>query len=251
MESLPNESVDLIYIDPPFFTNRKLKTNLAEFNDSWKGLEEFLEFLNKRFIQCHRILKKTGVFCLHLDYRAVHYAKVELDKIFGYDNFINEIIWCYSGPTKVSRTFLRKHDTILVFGKTENFNSNVKDIRLPFKNGSFIRQGSRGMFKKRGGGGFYKATGKASKDWWIDIPDISRASYQRQNYPTQKPLKIPGRLIKAFTNEGDLVADFFCGSGTTLAAAFELGRKYLGCDISKEAIFISRERLGALKRGRN
>ena len=125
MKSLPKESIDLIYIDPPFFTQQ----DFGQFTDKWDSIQSYLDYMKVRLIEMHRLLKSNGVLCVHLDYKSVHYIKVYLDKLFGYGNpdkgakhLVNEIIWCYSNSgQRSSKNFLKKHDTILIYGKTKNF----------------------------------------------------------------------------------------------------------------------------------
>lgn len=272
MGSLPDNCIDLIYIDPPFNTKRK---DLG-YSDSFRTTDAFVQFLSFRLAECYRLLKSTGVLCVHLDYRTVHYIKVALDRIFGERNFINEIVWRRGrvfSNTKGS-FFPRNHDSILVCTKSNNYKyerqirpysqNSIKRYYLDDNDGrgrylitnlrsysndsikELAKDGRIGFFKngKRGLKLYLKETmGMAVDSFWDDIPAMASNGKERTGYDTQKPLKLLERLIKAFTHEGDLVADFFCGSGTTLVAAKQLSRKYLGCDISKEAVKITEKRL--------
>lgn len=274
MKTLPDESVDFIYIDPPFFTQREFKKDGVGFSDKFESLNHFIyDFLTRRFVECKRILKPTGVFCLHLDCRTVHYAKVKLDITFGYDNFVNEIVWWYGGAAKISNKFPQKFDTILIYSKENKHTFNpifeptpdylLKRARKDNDGRLWVDQrlGVRGealeklrkegrTFKTKSGGERRKQfldemQGKPIQNVWT-LPIINSQAKERLGYPTQKPLSLLDRLIKAFTNKGDLVADFFCGSGTTLVAAKKLGRNFIGCDINKDAVNISKERLNEI-----
>lgn len=223
----PKGSLDLIYIDPPFFSRREF----GEFSDTWEGsMATYLEFLRPRCTKLRHLLKPTGTFFIHLDWHAVHYAKVMLDDIFGYDNFVNEIIWCYQSGGASKRTLARKHDTILFYSKSKSYTFNV--IRTPYLSGNVA-----------GRPGFHPE-GKMLQDWW-NISMLSTTDSRRCGYPTQKPEELLERIITIGSNEGDTVADFFCGSGTTLVAAKKLRRKFIGVDCNPEALRITRERLSA------
>ena len=271
---IEDKSIDFIYIDPPFFTQREWKEKNGSFNDKFEDLESYIEFLYSRIKKMKDKLKDTGVFCLHLDYRTVHYMKVECDKIFGYNNFLNEIIWHRRTPNvglEKYKWFPRKHDTILIYSKEMkhsfkiSFEKNIEDVSR-FKrwskyydenfnikwgnhpdNDSQFHNRPLDRFKKK-----YKRMPKKGEVVYslkgdivgsvAFIPNVSASSKEKVGYPTQKPLKLLQRIIKAFTNEGDVVADFFCGSGTTLSAAHGLGRKWIGSDKSEDAIKVVKER---------
>ena len=242
MRSLEEGKIDLIYIDPPFFTQTTQKSESSGkkiyYHDSWKSTNSYLHFLVTRVRRCHRLLKDTGVLCVHLDWRSSHIMKLWCDKIFGGDNFINEIVWAYNGGGYSKRAYPRKHDNILIFSKSDKYSFSI-EYKSYSKNVQAI---NRGNF-----GGPFRAVnlerGTPVTDVWSDIGTIIGWSPENVGYPTQKPLNLVGRLIKAFTNKEDIVADFFCGSGTTLVAAAQLGRNFIGCDISKDAINISNKRL--------
>lgn len=243
LKTLPEKTIDFCYIDPPFFTQRKIDSSERKINhrsfyhklqhkkigvidDRFKDIDDFLDFLFARIVLIKKSLTKKGIFCLHLDYRAVHYAKIELDKIFGYGNLINEVIWYYPNKvalfnSKVRKKFLKKHDTILIYstGRDYTFNKASEKFLSRFKVQEFL------------------------PSVW-DINYVTGNA--RLNYFTQKPEELLRRLVKTFTNEGDVVADFFCGSGTTLAVAAKLGRKYLGVDNCRDAYELSSDRLRAI-----
>lgn len=261
MRSLPAESIDLIYADPPFFSQREYSVVWGDeqekrsFSDVWKdGLNGYLTWLAPRLAESKRLLKKTGSLYLHCDWHAGHYIKVELDKIFGYHNFRNEIIWCYHGPSAPNQNqFSRKHDMILCYGKSRQDAATRKDkrrktkhnhIRVPYKD---PKQRPRKVFDT--GGAFepeeiekMRDRGKILEDWWI-VPIAARFRKERVGYDTQKPEALLERIIKASSDEGDVVGDFFCGGGTTPAVAQRLNRKWIACDQSRAAVSVTRDRL--------
>ena len=246
MNSLPDGCCDLIYADPPFNSNRTVgptKQLRATFDDRHgEGVGGFLDFLKPRIIEMHRLLS-TGCLYVHLDWRTVHYVKVMLDEIFGQDHFLNEIIWSYRSGGVAKRWFARKHDTLLLYAKkvgTHTFNQ--------LRHGEYrtldLRMSSDGRpFKQtRNGRLYFHPDGPAIPDVW-DIPFLSTVSKERVGYPTQKPEALLERVIQASSNEGDLVADFFCGSGTALAVAARLKRRWLGCDLNPDAVEIAQRRV--------
>lgn len=263
LKILPNESVNLIYIDPPFGSNSLDKQFGINWFEKWssekqryinldyfsklknKILISYIDYLEKRLIETRRILSENGSIYLHCDWRASHYLKIVMDEIFGYDNFQNEIIWCYKGGGLSKKRFGRKHDTILFFTKTDKWTFNVDDVREEYSENTQNRL--KNICNNRRGGidfGAYKLNpnGKLPNDWW-EIPFLPGVSKERLNYPTQKPEKLLERIILASSNKGDVIADFFCGSGTTLAVAKKLGRKWMGCDINRNSYNITRKRL--------
>jgi site-specific DNA-methyltransferase (adenine-specific) len=250
--------INLIYADPPFFTNRKYAARigrgedsrhpegwaLAEgYPDSWTNLDAYLGFLYERFRLFHRLLAPDGTLYLHLDWHANSYARLLLDEIFGPDHLLNEIVWTYHGPSPIRTAFNRKHDTILAYVKGEQYTFNADAVRQPY-NPSTVQ-----TFKASRKAGFGKvpdlARGKVPEDWWY-FPVVARLHSERTGYPTQKPESLLQRIILASSNPGDLVADFFCGSGTAPFTAARLGRKFLAVDGAFRAIHTTRARLCAL-----
>ena len=258
MSSLLDEyegKVDLIYADPPFFTNRKFvarigrgedsrkpaEWQLAEgYEDSWENLDEYIQFLYERLALMHRLLAPTGTLYLHLDWHADAYARLLLDEIFGSERFLNEIIWAYHGPSPIRSAFNRKHDTILVYTKSENYTFNADAVRVPY-DAATVK-----TFAASPKAGFGKVPdlerGKVPEDWWY-FPVVARLHGERTGYPTQKPEALLKRIILASSNPGDLVADFFCGSGTTPLVAARHGRRFLASDASLRAVHTARTRL--------
>lgn len=247
------ESTSLIYIDPPFNTGRiqartQLRTTRSDRGNrvGFKGhryqtlcigkksfadqFDDYLAFLEPRLEEALRLLSPIGSLYLHVDYREVHYCKVLLDHIFGRQNFLNEIIWAYDYGGKTKKRWPPKHDNILVYAKDNQrhiFNSDAVD-RIPY-----MAPGLVGKEKA--------ARGKLPTDvWWHTI--VSTTGKEKTGYPTQKPLGILSRIIKASSNPGDTVLDFFAGSGTTGEAASRLGRRFILIDNNPEAIKVMAKR---------
>jgi site-specific DNA-methyltransferase (adenine-specific) len=246
MFALPDACADLIYADPPFYTGRQRERGPLKhgFGDRWPGgIGAYLAFLEPRFREMHRLLKPTGTIYVHLDWHAVHYVKVLLDGIFGYDQFLNEIVWSYRTGGLSSRWFARKHDTILAYARCRGRHTFhvLRDGRFR-TDGMNHDEAGRPYKSTRNGRLYFHPDGPAMTDVW-DIPFLSTVSRERTGYPSQKPLALLERIIRASSNPGDLVADFFCGSGTTLVAAKRLGRRYFGCDSSAAAAATARQRL--------
>ncbi|MCY3803703.1 MAG: DNA methyltransferase [Gammaproteobacteria bacterium] len=198
----------------------------------------------------HRLLKPTGSLFVHLDWRMTHYIKVELDKIFGvtnpaarYTNFVNEIVWCYKSGGIPRDRLSRKHDIILWYSKAVKKHAYHKQF-MPYTEGTLQR--GLTQYKKNLGDYSLSAQGANLTDWWTDIqPDLSPTSELRKRYPwpTRKPIQLLRRIIEMASNEGDLVADFFCGCGTTIDAAEGLYRKWIGIDASKTACEVMLDRM--------
>jgi site-specific DNA-methyltransferase (adenine-specific) len=246
MTALPDACCQLIYADPPFFSNRThVRANGAHsLDDNWPGgLGSYLGFLRPRLEQMHRLLAETGVLCLHLDWHASHYGRVLLDEILGYDNFLNEIVWSYRTGGVAQRWLGRKHDTILVYARRLGRHKFHQIREGTYRtDGMKYDEDGRPYKMTRKGRLYFNAAGPALTDVW-EIPFLSTVSLERTGYPAQKPEALLSRLIAAFSDPGDVVADFFCGSGTTLVAARKLDRRYLGCDESARALALARRRL--------
>ena len=267
MRLIPSNSVDLVYIDPPFFSGRNYnvifgdQNEIRSFTDIWEGgMISYLIWLNARLLEIKRILKSTGVLYLHLDSHASHYVKVELDKIFGYENFRNEIIWYY-GPKASQKypTFQEKHDTIFLYSKSNQFFFDKDYAMQDYSEATLAERETRFKFRddngkpyrmttrRDGKGQKYRAKvylheGVAMPDVW-EIPIINATSKERLGYPTQKPEELLERIILASSNEGDVVADFFCGGGTTPTVSQRFNRKWIACDQSRVAVAITQGRL--------
>jgi len=254
LEQMASGSVDLIYVDPPFGTGNLRRherirlgtgdrvrrgfggrlhqfeaTSTNQYDDSLP-LPEYLDFLWVRLVQIHRVLAPHGSLYLHLDYRSAHHARFMLDEIFGVERFLNEIIWAYDYGGRSRSRWPAKHDNILWYSKGPSWIYNIDEIdRIPYMAPSLV-------------GPEKAARGKIPTDvWWMTI--VPTNSRERTGYPTQKPVGLVERIIRASSRPGDLVADFFCGSGTTGVAAARLGRRYLLVDNNPAAIAIARRRL--------
>jgi site-specific DNA-methyltransferase (adenine-specific) len=255
LKTLPDNSIDLIYIDPPFNTGkvqarkrfRTVRTQVGEgdrigfggnsyqtevlgegeYNDVFGDFEAFLR---PRLKEAYRVLKADGSFYFHIDYREAHYCKITLDQIFGRENFINEIIWAYDFGGRAKDRWPAKHDTIFFYAKDDqNYTFNLDDIdRIPY-----MAPGLVGPEKA--------AKGKLPTDtWWHTI--VGTNSREKTGYPTQKPVGILERIVRASSDPGDLVLDFFAGSGTTGQACLNLGRKFILCDSNPQAIEVMKIR---------
>jgi DNA modification methylase len=246
---------NLIYADPPFLTGNAYAARIgrnedsrrpsewettAGYEDTWDDPTSYLNMLFRRLKIMHRLLSPSGTLYLHLDWHASAYARVLLDEIFGPERLLNEIVWVYHGPSPIRSAFKRKHDTILVYTKSNDYVFNVDNVRIPYQPSTLK------TFASSTRAGFGKVPnlkqGKVPEDWWY-FPVVARLHSERTGYPTQKPEALLERIIQASSNEGDLIGDFFCGSGTTLAVADRLGRKWIGCDSARLAIHTAYRRL--------
>ena len=237
LSRLPQCCIDLIYIDPPFYSGSNYKTRDGNdvFTDKWSSLDEYLDWLLIRISAMRQILKETGSIYVHLDWHASHYVKVRMDGVFGINNFQNEIIWGYRTGGISKKHWPRKHDVLLLYSKTDRFTFNALQERIYYDSPFFVsNQDEQGR---------YYADVYIRDVWDDELKPVINVSNERTGYPTQKPKTLLERIIKASSNENDIVADFFCGSGTTLVVAERLGRKWFGCDVNSEAVKISLERI--------
>lgn len=237
MKAIPDSFVDLIYCDILFNTGRIFD----DYNDRLGDPEQAAKWYEPRIKEMRRVLYDEGSIFIHCDSHLSHYLKVLMDSIFGRKNFRNEIIWCYRQGGRGSRSFARKHDVIFFYSKTDKYTFNGDAVRVPYEGtGGFQKSGNGTTIN----GKQYKPNpeGKIPEDWW-DIPVLTPMSKERVGYDTQKPKALLERIIKVSSNEGDVVADFFCGSGTTLVAAAGLRRNYIGCDINPRAVEVTEKRL--------
>jgi len=233
--------VRLVYIDPPFATKQEFRGSQDQkaYQDKIAGAK-FLEFLRKRLIFLREVLADDGSIYVHLDWKKVHYAKILMDEIFGEQNFRNEIIWCYERAHPAEKQFKKIHETILFYSKNPSrWIFNIQYI--PRRHSDRLDKNPK-----------YKTEyeGKIAGDWWEDIPSFGTAmtARERTDFPTQKPEKLLERIIKASSNEGDIVFDAFAGSGTTGAVAEKLGRRWIMIDSSKLAIYTIQKRLLNLRK---
>ncbi len=255
LRTVPDASIDLIYIDPPFNTGRKqvrkrlrtVRDDVAPDRKGFKGnsyrtevlgqqefadeFDDFQAFIRPRLDEACRVLKSTGSLFLHLDYREVHYCKIYLDQIFGRNSFINEIIWAYDYGARSKSRWSAKHDNILWYAKDPgNYTFNYEDIdRIPY-----MAPGLVGPVKA--------ARGKTPTDmWWHTI--VSPTGKEKTGYPAQKPLGIIERIVRVHSNPGDTVLDFFAGSGTTGEACAQLHRDFVLVDNNPQSLSVMRRRL--------
>jgi len=244
LNEIQDESIDMCYIDPPFFTQRQLIDNKTKisFNDKFESSKVYIEWMRPRIELIYKKLKKTGSIFLHCDWHASHRLRCLLDDVFGEKNIINEIIWFYSGAAPQKKSFAKKHDTIFFYAKNiNNYIFNSDSIRIPYE-GTGGYQNSNGIVNN---GKLYKANplGKIPEDVW-KIPIIHPNDIkERVGYPTQKPEKLLERIIQCSTKEGDIVLDCFGGSGTTAFVAKKLNRNFITGDISQQAVDIITKRL--------
>ena len=277
--------IDLIYIDPPFDVGADFTMDVpigsddddeinkeqsiiesVAYKDIWgKGTDSYIQMIYERLGLIKELLSDRGSVYIHCDWRVNSYINSILDEIFGKGNFINEIIWYFSQGGKGQKYFARKHNTIFLYGKTSNPLFNEDAVRLPFtphkQDESGKNYGGRMGIDKDGreyvekwGTGkrklyrYYLDEGKTPEDVWFDIQSIQSGATERVDYPTQKPEALLERIIKASSTEGGIVADLFCGSGTTGAVAEKLGRRWVMADLGRFAIHTSRKRLIEVQR---
>ncbi len=253
--------VDLIYIDPPFDSKADYRTKISlpgmdiqqkptvieqfAYADTWEeGTISYLRMMYARLVLIKELLSDRGILYLHIDWHTASYVKILLDDIFGKDNFRNEIAWCYTAASNTGKDFPKKHDTIYRYSKSDDYIFNKDVIRIPYAEGSLDRA-NRNVIAREGmkfNSIILNESGKVPEDWWVDVQRAARYPGEVVGYATQKPEKLLERIIKASSNEGDLVCDFFGGSGTTAAVAERLGRRWITCDIGKPASLVMRKR---------
>jgi DNA modification methylase len=252
-------SVDAIYIDPPFGTGtartgRAGSRRTLRYADRADDPARFVAWLAPYLEHSRRALAAPGSLFVHLDYRAVHYVKVELDRLFGRDRFVNEIVWCYAVGGKSRRGFGRKHDTILWYARSRDWAFYPEAVRVARRAGSHMRvragDGGAPIQEKtdRKTGRVYRypiANGKVPEDWWADVETLNHSDRERTGWPSQKPERLVERVVRAVTRPGELVADWFVGSGTTGAVAQRLDRRFVAVDREATAITVAAKRLVA------
>lgn len=275
MRGMNSASVDLIYLDPPFNSKADYAAPIgskaagAAFKDTWTlrdvdvewidlmagrhpalwrvllaamtpSDKSYLVYMAVRLLELHRLLKPSGLLYLHCDPTMSHYLKLVCDAIFGRDQFRNEIIWCYAGGGIPKRDFPRKHDVILRYSKTGSY--SYAPVYRPYSAGT-VQRGRTAVKGKYHDKGLHPE-GTPTNDWWIDVPKItSPTDPEKLGYPTQKPLALLRRIITASSSPADVVFDPFCGCATTLVAADDLQRSWVGIDISKKAAHLVVQRI--------
>ncbi|NLJ67517.1 MAG: site-specific DNA-methyltransferase [Clostridiales bacterium] len=255
--------IQLVYMDPPFMTGclYRFRQKIGEkgllehiaYSDKWgAGNKHYLDFMKKVFEHVYNLLTPDGSFYLHVDYRTCAYLKIILDKIFGEKNFLNEIIWHYQSGGRAKRHFSRKHDNILFYRKSPKHYFNIeavgKERGTKKRNHMKMQVDNNGKVSwtiKSGGRvyRYYQDSKIYPSDVWTDISHLHQRDPERLGYDTQKPEALLERIILSSSRPGDLVADFFVGSGTTLSVATKLGRKWVGMDSSPHAMHVCRKRL--------
>jgi site-specific DNA-methyltransferase (adenine-specific) len=245
MQSIESNTLDLIYCDVLYGTGR----NFGEYQDLKPIRSEIENHYIPRIKEMHRLLKPTGCIYLQMDTRINHWLRLICDEIFGYDNFRNEISWCYNSQGKTTNQWNKKHDVILFYskGNFEFYQNRVKDsiTDLTYKRfkSEIDKKGYYTSFKNGKEYKYYLEDGSLPKDWFEDVTYISRDNKELTGYPTQKPKELLKRLILSVTNENDIVGDFYLGSGTTAVVCKELARRFVGCDINPNAVKLTNERL--------
>ena len=263
-----SNKINLIYIDPPYATGSNFESKMfigesntfekkKAYSDIWeRGIDEYIDYLYDRLVLMKNLLSENGSIYVHLDWHVSHYIKVILDEVFGKENFRNEIVWAYpAASAKTRKFFIRSFDSILFYTKSREYTFNDDpgiymeySDRVKFA----LKEDDKGMFYYRGGSHngkklsqkvYVTNKGIFPRDVWTDIPYIRANTLEYQAFSTQKPERLLKRIILASSNRNDIVADFFCGTGTSLAVAEKLGRRWIGSDIANQAINISRKRI--------
>jgi len=242
MKQLPDKCINLIYCDILYNTGKKF----SDYEDNLGTPQEAIQWYEPRLIEMKRLLKDTGSIYLQCDYRLVYYLKVKMDEIFGFNNFRNDIVWSYKTGGVSKHTFAKKHDNILFYTKSRNYNFNTQYYKS-YQQKKYNYNAKYPEIWDEDKKLWYHNS--ICRDVWEDINVLGTDNNikEKNNYDTQKPKKLLERIINASSNNGDLVADFFMGSGTTCVVAKELGRDYLGCDINQNAIDITYERLQEIR----
>jgi len=254
LRQFPDECVDLIYLDPPFFSNRHYEViwgdeaEVRSFEDRWEGgIHHYIGWMRERMIELHRILKPTGSLYLHCDWHAGHRLKQMLDGVFGETRFQNEVIWYYRGGGVSPDRWARRHDTIFFYSKGKDWTFNVDPVRTAYSESVMESPASRYDKSYRGdrvySGYRPNPLGKHPDDVWPIQPLMPSDKTERLGYPTQKPETLLERIILASSDPGDLVLDPFCGCGTTIAVAERLKREWIGIDISPTAVGLMKRRV--------
>jgi site-specific DNA-methyltransferase (adenine-specific) len=258
LKEMEANKIDLIYFDPPFFTQRKHSltnkdnSKTYEFEDKYNSIDDYLSLIESVLVQSKRVLKDTGSVFLHCDKTASHNIRVVLDKIFGGDNFQSEIIWAYKRWSNAKKGLLNSHQVIFFYSKTQDFKFNT--IYTDYSATTNLDQILQDRERNENGKSVYKRDengntilGKEKKgvplsDVW-EIPYLNPKAKERTGYPTQKPVLLLNQILNIATDEGDIVLDPFCGSGTTCVSAKSLKRNYIGIDISSDAVELANSRL--------
>jgi site-specific DNA-methyltransferase (adenine-specific) len=258
MQKIESNKIDLIYFDPPFFTQKKHSLSTRdnskkfEFDDKFDSLNDYITLIEGVLFHCKRVLKDTGSVFLHCDKTASHNIRVVLDKVFGAENFQSEIVWSYKRWSNSKKGLLNSHQIIFFYSKSENFKFNT--IFTDYSASTNLDQILQDRERDENGKSIYKRDGNGNiiigkekkgvplSDVW-EIPYLNPKAKERSGYPTQKPVLLLNQIISIASDEGDLVLDPFCGSGTTCVSAKSLKRDYIGIDISSDAVLLANTRL--------
>lgn len=277
MRQIPSNSVDLVYIDPPFFSGRQYNViwgdnnEVRSFNDIWEdGMPGYLTWLNARLYEVKRLLKPTGSIYVHCDWHASHYIKVEMDKLFGYENFRNEVVWGYRRMPSRARKWQSEHEVLMFYTMSDDFTFHVlrgqptagslktyessmrtgynfnrsKNMVTIFDEQKYRKAVRSGRIPEGLSETYFENDGPPLRDWWTDIKILGGPyNKERIGYPTQKPEALLERIITASSNKGDVVLDAFIGGGTTAAVAQRLNRRWIAIDQSRVAVAVTAERL--------
>lgn len=244
LKSQHDESIDLIYCDILYGTGR----NFGDYKDLKPIRSEIESHYLPRLIEMKRVLKNTGSIYLQMDTRINHWMRILMDDVFGYDNFRNEIVWVYRTQGFSKSKWSEKHDVILFYSKSKTFTFNLEAVRENEIGESTQKRwhkeiAERGMIPtKKNGKNYWSSPYSPPRDW-IDMNALPQAHIERNGYPTQKPKELIKRFVLASSNENDVVADYYLGSGTTAVVCKELNRNFIGCDISENAIKIAKKRI--------
>ena len=258
LKEIEANKVDLIYFDPPFFTQRKHSltnkdnSKTYEFDDKYNSIQEYLELVENVLLESKRILKNTGSVFLHCDKTASHNIRVVMDKVLGRENFQSEIIWSYKRWSNAKKGLLNAHQVIFFYSKTQDFKFNTlyTDYSATTNLDQILQdrerdENGKSVYKKDENGNVIlgkEKKGVPLSDVW-EIPYLNPKAKERTGYPTQKPVLLLNQILNIVTDEGDLVVDPFCGSGTTCVSAKSLKRQFIGIDISQDAVELANSRL--------
>lgn len=256
LATLPDAHAQLIYLDPPYNTGTTRRTKHATFDDHFGSTANYIAFLRPRVEQMYRVLDEHGSLFLHCDWRASHHVKLLLDDVFRVSErklkthasgkFVNEIIWHYGlGAARARNHLLTKHDVIFWYARSHDYTFNLlRSDPTPAMLAKYCHTDEHGRrYMMSYGRKYFLKGGKPLDDVW-NVPTIAPTADERTGYPTQKPLALLTRIVQIASREGDTVLDPFCGSGTTLVAAHNLGRNYIGIDASADAVRIAQNRIG-------
>jgi len=244
MKTIESNTIDLIYCDILYGTGRKFK----DYQDLKPNRIEIENHYIPRLKEMHRILKPTGSIYLQMDTKINHWVRCMMDDIFGYERMLNEIIWCYRSQGFNKNKWSEKHDVILLYSKSKKWTFNLEAIRENEIGESTQKRWHKeikeyGLIPTTKNGKVYWNSPYSHPRDWINMNALPQAHSERNGYDTQKPKELIAKFIKASSNEGDLVADFYAGSFTTAEVCKELNRNFIGCDINPLALEISKQRL--------